>query len=151
MHNSSTSNALKPSLARRLAAIFYDGILLSALIILIGGTWISFTENGSKIAQNGLVVIYVLLPSIFYLYFWKKSGQTLGMTTWRLKLYSLDGRSLTNSQLVNRLILALISTLILGFGYVWMLFDKDNLTFHDRFSKTALELLPKKKKTSGSG
>ena len=138
----------KPNLARRLAAMLYDSILLVALLILIGGAWITVTQNGSPLAIWGTRVIFLFLPVSFFIYFWRKSGQTLGMTTWRLHLRSLDNSEITVTKLFIRLSAACLSFACLGLGYLWMLIDKEKLTWHDHLSKTALELLPKKIKAN---
>ncbi|MBT8142296.1 MAG: RDD family protein [Gammaproteobacteria bacterium] len=136
----------QPSLFRRLAAIVYDLILLIALLFVFAGLWISITPSDSALRLWGLRVIYIALPMIFYMYFWTSKGQTLGMTTWRLKLRSIDGKTPNLKQQFIRLVVAAISALCLGLGYLWMLVDKNNLTWHDRISGTWLEQLPKPEK-----
>ena len=42
-----------------------------------------------------------------------------------------------------RLGAAILSWLPLGLGFIWVLFDSDRLTWHDRLSGTRLVLLPK--------
>lgn len=90
----------------RLAAVLYDGMLLLAMLFLVGtilavlGT-IFFGQVGSNASEaKELPKWYrylVLSPSFvvtlvgFYGVFWRKTGQTLGMQTWRLQVITSDG------------------------------------------------------------
>ncbi len=136
----------KPGLVRRLAAIFYDLVLISALIFLFLLPWVNIMGNGKLITKIGMLIIIFSLPIGFYLFFWNKEGKTLGMMAWRLQLRSSNNQPFTSKQLIIRYIGAWVSLLCLGLGYLWVLVDKDQMTWHDRLSKTELILLPKKNK-----
>jgi len=68
------------SLIRRLAAFLYDSLLLIALFMLLR------LNNGEAIEH--LAYKFALLPIawFFFAWFWSKSGQTLGMQAWRIKM-----------------------------------------------------------------
>ena len=134
----------KPKLGRRLAAILYDLILIAALIFLFLLPWVNIVGNGKLITKIGMLVIIFSLPICFYLFFWNKEGKTLGMMAWRIQLKSSNNNQLALIQLLIRYFGAWISLLCFGLGYLWMLVDKDQMTWHDRLSKTELILLPKK-------
>ena len=136
----------KPSLARRLAAIFYDSILLLALLILFSLPWVMVAKTFNFETVWGLRLISVFLITTFYLYFWRTKQQTLGMTTWRIKLVDSNGNIANTAQCLTRLIAALFSLACFGLGFLWALVDQDQMTWHDRLSKTELILIPKKKK-----
>ena len=136
----------KPNLFRRSAAIFYDSVLLLALLILFSIPWVMLAKNLDFQATWGLRLIATSLVVSFYLYFWRDRQQTLGMTTWRLKLVDANGNKPNTAQCITRLCAALFSIACLGLGYLWMLVDKNQMTWHDKLSKTELILLPKKKK-----
>ena len=136
----------KPGLVRRLAAIFYDLVLISALIFILLLPWVNLMGNGKLITKIGMLIIIFSLPIGFYLFFWNKEGKTLGMMAWRLQLRSSNKQAFTIKQLLIRYIGAWVSLLCLGLGYLWVLVDKDQMTWHDRLSKTELILIPKKKK-----
>ena len=132
-------------LLRRLAAIAYDVLLVAAVLFLVtipfiavrGGEPVEIGDNLSyRIAL--IIVIYT-----FFVGFWTRSGRTLGMQSWGLQLETMDGRrpSLTNASL--RFAAAIISWLPLGLGFLWQLWDKDRLTWHDRISGTRLVHYPK--------
>ena len=113
----------------RLAAIVYDGMLILALLFLVGtvltviGTLLTM-QTGTESAQaRSLPVWYqniVMTPSFiltlvgFYGLFWRRGGQTLGMQTWRLKTVNDSGRLLTWGQSFKRIMAASLMPLVFG-------------------------------------
>ena len=85
----------------------------------------------------------ICVVATFFVVFWCKSGQTLGMQAWRVKLVSESGRSLSIGQSVLRFGAAIISAAPLGMGYWWMLLHPLGRSWHDMLSKTHLQLVPK--------
>ena len=73
------------SLIRRLAAFLYDSLLLIALFMLL--TAIAVRLNDGEAIEH-LAYKFALLPIawFFFAWFWSKSGQTLGMQAWRIKM-----------------------------------------------------------------
>jgi len=75
--------------------------------------------------------------SFFFIWFWAKSGQTLGMKAWRLKVQNLDGSLISKTTGVKRLLPTL-----LGLGNLAVLIDRQNkLSFQDRLTDTEVVLL----------
>lgn len=98
-------------------------------------------------ADGSHPVFQIYLIAVFFgyfIYFWKRSGQTVGMKAWRLKLVSLDSTPLTWQQLSVRLLVAVPAYLLLGLGVLWQYWDRDHLNWHDRASRTKLVYLGKK-------
>ena len=81
---------------------------------------------------------------LFFGWFWTRSGQTLGMQAWRLRVQQPDGSAIGWRQALIRMGGAVLSGLCLGAGYWWALFDRDRCTWHDRLSGTRVVLLPKR-------
>jgi len=81
------------SLWRRMAALVYDGLLMFAVLIVIGATTLPFT-SGLGIDRNNIIFkVYVFGAVYFYLgWFWTHGGQTLGMRAWKLRLLQYDDR-----------------------------------------------------------
>ncbi len=88
-----------------------------------------------------------LAAVIFFYYtgFWIRSGQTLGLLTWKLKLVATDGGGLSWAHVTKRFGAALLSTACGGLGFLWMLVDKNKLAWHDRLSGTRIIRLPSSK------
>lgn len=86
----------------------------------------------------------------FYAFFWLRSGQTLGMQAWRLKLVNQNGEPLKLTTVVLRALLGVPSLLLFGLGYLWILFNPKRLAVHDLITRTRVVQLPKKKKKSAT-
>jgi len=141
------SDAVMPGLGRRLAAIFYDSLLLiavlvvaTALVVLPLGLGLGISVNPA----NPLYRLYLLSVIVgFFLFFWVRGGQTLGMRVWRIKVIRDDGRPLTLKDATVRFGAAVLSWLPLGLGFFWCWFDPQRLTWHDRLSGTRLVITVK--------
>lgn len=142
---------------RRFAAIVYDSLLLVALSIGYGALALLVNVliqgeplEGQKVQWghwNIVVFIgWILTLTGFFCYFWRRSGQTLGMRAWRMRLVNLELRAPTLSQCLIRCLVAPFSLFLGGLGYFWRWFDPQKMTLHDRLSKTQVIVLPKDKK-----
>lgn len=146
------------NLRRRLLAMLYDGFLLLAILFCVTAVYtmivIALSGNGidsqASNVQTGDVLtnlepvdlgwpyypLMILTYIGFYLYFWKKTGQTLGMQAWKIKLISKEEKALSTQQLVIRLAGSFLSLGLFGLGYLTLLVNRDAGTWHDRISKT---------------
>jgi len=133
------------SLMRRIAAMLYDGLLVAALLIMATLPFIAV--RGVKPVETGENHFYqlmlILVIYVFFVAFWTRSGRTLGMQSWRLQLEKFDGGGVSIGTATIRFFAALISWAPVGLGFLWQLWDKDNLTWHDRISKTRIIHYPK--------
>jgi uncharacterized RDD family membrane protein YckC len=136
-------------LPRRLAAMFYDSLLLLAILMIATAAFLPLT-GGEAITPTGTPaleylyrVVLLALVVLFFGTFWTRRGQTLGMATWRLRVEREDGSLLTWGDTVVRLGASLLSWLPLGLGYLWILVDRDRRAWHDRLSRTRVVVLPK--------
>jgi uncharacterized RDD family membrane protein YckC len=140
--------ALAPGLARRLAALFYDGLLLAALLVLATALATPLIgEQGlqnpwSKLAFQGYLVLVIYL---YYAWHWSHGGQTLGMRAWRLRALRSDGHAMGWGDALKRFAAAGLALLPLGLGLIWCLFDRDGLAWHDRLSASRLVLSAKRR------
>ncbi|MBT7307393.1 MAG: RDD family protein [Gammaproteobacteria bacterium] len=126
-------------LMRRLFAMFYDGLLLLALLMVATAIGLTFTEGEATDAGNPLMTTWLFLVSFFYFAWpWLNTGQTLGMKTWRMQLVRIDGKPLTLWHLMLRFLSAIPSIGLGGIGLLWMLYDPNHLALHDKFSETRL-------------
>lgn len=98
---------------------------------------------------NTLQIIIVLglwfCYALFYVWCWRRTGQTLGMKSWRLQLQSRSQSLPTWKECWLRCIFAPFSMAILGIGYLWCIIDKNGDCLHDIYSNTKVVLLPKDK------
>ena len=130
-------------LFRRLAAILYDSLLIIAMWLITTLLLVAFINDGAAL-QGPLFQFGLYFEAcLFYSYFWRLRGQTLGMQVWKIKLVSPSLQTLSWQECFARLFFALVSVSMLGLGFIWMLFDPDKLTWHDRASGTRVVLLRK--------
>ncbi len=139
------SLAKPPGLLRRLAAIFYDSLLLAALLVVASALitlpvgFILGKQAAEGLGENPLFLFWLdLIPLLFFSWFWRRGGQTIGMRAWGLKLVSRDGGPVTVGRTVLRFFAALLSWAACGLGFLWILVDPERLAWHDRLSGTRL-------------
>lgn len=133
------------TLIRRIAAMLYDGLLLLAVLFLVTLPFIAVREGEPVESGENLLYRLVLAVMIyaFFVGFWTRSGRTLGMQSWRLQLQSADGGPVSFGAATIRFFTSLLSWLPAGLGFLWSLWDKDSLTWHDRLSGTRIVYYPK--------
>lgn len=127
-----------PSILRRLAAFFYDalllvGVIVAALVIphmLLGASFNYFASR--RVIQ----IHFFLVLLVYFVWFWTNGGQTLAMKTWHIRLVSADGGRLRPMQALFRYLAAWPSVLLFGIGLFWALFDPDRQFLHDRLAET---------------
>ena len=144
------------SLPRRLAALFYDSLLCISLMMAVTATyqqlglrWFYGAEQLKVMADQQLLDSDPLLSTLlvcclfaFFAYFWTRTGQTLGMYAWRLRIQNSDGTAIDLWQALLRFFGAWISLACLGMGYLWALYDPQKRTWHDRYSESGVIQLP---------
>ncbi|TRX76345.1 RDD family protein [Pseudomonas mangiferae] len=144
-------------LPRRLAAMFYDGLLCVALMMVVTLFYQQFllrliygSDQLKALADAGALDHDPLLASLllfsvfgFFTLFWTKNGQTLGMQVWGIRLQNADGTAIDLWQALLRFLVAMASWACLGLGLLWMLWDRHRRTWHDRYSDSVVVQLPK--------
>lgn len=131
-------------LLRRIGAMLYDALLVLALLFLATIPFLAVTA-GEAVAPETLAHQIALVAVVwgFFTGFWCRRGSTLGMLAWRLRVEQENGELPGFGQATIRLLVAVISLLAVGLGFLWQLWDTDKLTWHDRASKTRLMYYPK--------
>jgi len=127
----------------RLAAMFYDALLLLSVLLIATAIALLVTRGNLSTHNPFFRTALFLICFAFYAWFWLHGGQTLGMRAWKLRLQNLDGRPITLWQALLRFLAAIPSFAFAGLGFLWMLVDKDKMTWHDRFSESVIVRLPK--------
>lgn len=91
-HNPPPQALPRAGLLRRLAALFYDALLLAAVLLIASALTLPLTGGEAVQAGNPFFSTYILLVTfLFFAWFWTHGGQTLGMRAWRLRVQRLDG------------------------------------------------------------
>jgi uncharacterized RDD family membrane protein YckC len=122
-----------------LAAIVYDLVLLMAVLFAATALVLPLNAGEAFTARQIVYPLYLLIVSfLFYGWFWTHGGQTLGLRAWSLKILTFDRETLNWKQALLRFFAAILSWIFCGLGFLWMLVDKNQRSWHDHLSKTAL-------------
>jgi len=132
-------------LRRRFAALIYESLLLLgvlALLWLVPNLIISLVFEVAEPGWLGWLHIFVAL-GFYFLWYWRGSGQTLAMQTWRLRLVTAgEGKPVSFKRALLRYVLSWPSVLLGGAGLWWAFIDRDKQFAHDRLAGTIVVLLP---------
>ena len=110
---------------RRFAALLIDGIALG----IVTGILMAFM---SRNAANG---ISSLIGLLYFSYFEGTSGQTAGKKALDIRVIDFKtGGPIGFGRALIRYIGRIVSTIPLLLGYLWMLWDKEKQTWHDKFA-----------------
>jgi uncharacterized RDD family membrane protein YckC len=145
-----------PGLLRIFASMGYDSLLLAAISIVYGAIVVGVDvalfgqpEAGQRIQWSLLAKIIItlgwfLVLMFFYIFFWQKFGQTLGMKTWRIQVVDAQNHQLISfSQACKRSLVAWLSLTCFGVGYWCKLIHPKQRLLHDLASGSKLILLNK--------
>lgn len=130
------------ALGRRLAAMVYDGLLLLGLMILPTLLVVLVRQQAitPDTAFHRVYQLFLLLLVVgFYVLSWTRRRQTAGMQAWQLRVVRSDGSRLDVRDALLRFAASLLSLLPLGLGYLWIVFDRHGLAWHDRLTRTQVE------------
>ncbi|KAF1061081.1 MAG: hypothetical protein GAK45_02333 [Pseudomonas citronellolis] len=153
------------TLPRRFAAMFYDFLLCVALLmvvtllyqqvilrLLLGGERLhQLAEQGGLIGDPVLSSLLFISLFAFFAKFWMYKGQTLGMQVWGVRVQNADGSTISLTQALLRFMIAIGSWACCGLGFLWMLWDKDKCTWHDRYSESVVVQIPKAVRKASQG
>ena len=91
MTTSYYSDCPPASLLKQFAAMLYDSLLIFAVLFFATAVALIFNQ-GEAIESSPLFNLYLLFMLFsFYAWFWHKSGQTLGMRVWKIRIVSEFG------------------------------------------------------------
>ena len=156
---SDCSSLERAGFVRRLLAMIYDTLvatavgMCAAMVMIV--TLVVMLKNGALDLQGYAEPADLIQASFgyklliqtwvglwiagFFLWFWRRGGQTLGMRAWRLRIYSTVDEPMTWPRLFIRLIASLG-----GLGTLLVLFDfKNKQSLQDRLAKTEVLKLTK--------
>jgi uncharacterized RDD family membrane protein YckC len=124
-------------LARRLAALVYDALLLAGLLFVF--TLLLIFARGGRAIGAGTLWYEASLVAVAFAFCglsWTRGGQTVGMKAWRIRVVANDVSSLDWPHAALRFFASWLSLLPAGLGYWWALVDRERRCWHDRLSGT---------------
>lgn len=158
---------------RRLVCMLYEAVLVFGLLVVAGCAFygvaaifgikfIAYAQtNGSTAFHIALQAWLFTVLGLYFVYCWRKSGQTLAQKTWRIRVTDLDGERVPLAKAVVRYLLAwmwFLPATILAWRFelrslsqvsgmvaagiaAWAmtaLLDKNGQFLHDKLAKTRL-------------
>ena len=153
---------MTPGLPRRLACLFYEGVLVFGVVSIAGLAYgIATDQRHALVGATGLQTFLLAILALYFSYFWSRTGQTLAMLTWHIRLVRVSGQPVSMARALCRFLLAWLWFLpalalaqamgvkggwltlgILGAGaLIWALLSRlhpDQQYWHDAFCGTRL-------------
>jgi uncharacterized RDD family membrane protein YckC len=110
---------------RRFAASFIDGILLAIVSAILG------TGGGYGIGT--------LITIAYFVYFHGTTGQTPGNAALSIRVVGKDdGEPIGYGRAFVRWLVSLVSGVVILLGYLWMLWDGEKQTWHDKAANSVV-------------
>lgn len=115
--------ARAPSLRRRLACFLYEGVLLFGVVMIAGYLFSSLTQQRHALhGRHELQAFMFVVLGIYFVWFWSRSGQTLAMKTWHIRLVTVEGLPVSQARALLRFLLSWVwflpsLALIQGLGW----------------------------------
>jgi uncharacterized RDD family membrane protein YckC len=123
----------KATFAERLGALMLDAIAVAIVAQLL-----SLDRHGDP--GNRLIV---LLALVYHVGFWTWRATTPGGMILQLRVTRIDGKKLEFPESLVRGLTGIFSLVVAGLGFLWMLWDPERQTWHDRVAGTYVVKVPR--------
>jgi uncharacterized RDD family membrane protein YckC len=113
---------------RRFGAVFIDGLILAIVDFVI------------SIALRGVGYgLSFVVAAVYFTYFEGSSGQTVGKRVLGIRVIDYrTGGSIGYGRAIGRYIGSIISAIFIYIGYLWMLWDGEKQTWHDKIASAVV-------------
>ena len=126
------------SLRLRLVSLVYEGILLFAVLFVSSYLFLSVARDAQSGLPRAIFQIYLLsVCGAYFVFCWARTGQTLPMKTWRMRIVTEQGDGLSVGRAFMRYLLAIPGNLS-GISLLWAPFDRERQFLHDRLAGTRI-------------
>ncbi len=131
------------SLRIRLLGLIYEGVLLIAVLFLSSYLFLSLARDAQAGWSRTIFQLFLLcVCGAYFVFCWTRSGQTLPMKTWHLRLVTRTGEGVTPIRALRRYLFA-VPGMLCGVSVVWALVDKERQFLHDRLAGTRIVRIEK--------
>ena len=114
----------------RMAALLVD-VILCALILKL----IPFAHFGTS--------FFLLVLAAYGAVMWVLRGTTIGGSIFHLKVVRVDDRPIDWTVAIVRALSCFLSLVVVGFGFLWIAFDGEKQSWHDKIAGTVVVQVPK--------
>ncbi len=119
---------------QRFAAVFIDGVILVVIEFVLIAVFKSAV---------GSVLTWVVGVAYFTYFEGGPRGQTLGKRAIGIRVVDFDtGGPIGYGRAFIRYIGRLVSAIVIYIGYLWMLWDREKQTWHDKFARSRVSAAP---------
>ena len=127
---------------RRMMATMVDAALILSLVCGIAYLVASRFDHlpSVRVSEVCGIIVTLGIAALYEWFFLTYAKVTPGMRYAQLSLCTFDEETPNTAEVKGRLKAMLISVLPAGLGMVWSIFDEDQMSWHDRLSKTYLRL-----------
>ena len=126
-----------PGLWRRILCMIYEILLLIAVLFIAGFIFHLIYHDTDSPYFRPVFQLYLLsVAGIYLIWFWTHGGQTLAMQTWKIRVISSNGESISIWQSIARYFFAVTSISFFGCGIIWAFFDREGQFLYDRLAGT---------------
>ena len=131
--NSQNTSIAAPGLLKLGACLLYELLTIVAVIFVSTGLFVMIAGDAGHGVKRLLLQLFLwLVVGAYYIRCWIKTGQTLAMQAWKLKVVDERHQLLNIRQAMARYLLATVSMAFFGAGFLWAVVDKNNQFLHDR-------------------
>jgi uncharacterized RDD family membrane protein YckC len=117
----------------------YESLLLLGIVFFAGLLFFGATGANPGVGLRHAFQLYLFLViGLYFVASWRRSGQTLAMKTWKLRLAGADGARITLRQAIVRYVCAWPCLLLGGIGILYAPFDHERRFLHDRLAGTRI-------------
>ncbi len=125
MNKSKAVQAAAPSLLKLGACLIYETLTLIALSFTFAAIFVWLAGDSTQGLKRLLLQLFLWgAIGSYYVRCWLKSGQTLAMQAWKLRLVGQSGAPLDLQRVILRYVAATLGLMLFGVGFLWCLFDK---------------------------
>lgn len=127
----------------RFLGSFIDGIIMQIYSVILNTSFgLGMTDSAGAMLETPIMILYFVfsigVPLAYVVYFLgnRRFQATPGMMAVKIRLIRPDGTPMSYWRAFGRYLASIISSLLLGIGYLMMLWDPENRTLHYRMVDT---------------
>lgn len=134
-------NIVYASFWRRLGAMLIDGIILEAaafvLSLFFGSTTSGTRSVGFNLSGTPAVILQIIFL-VYVVFFTTKFGKTLGKMALKIKVIDPNTNlpPKIGKAMLREVVGKFVSSIAIGLGYLWVLWDTKKQAWHDKIAKT---------------
>jgi len=121
----------------RLAAMALDGVLVGMVVGFTSGLLPRFLQFNH--GPGGVLLALAIYAAVM----WKHKGTTIGGIVCGLKVVRIDNREIDWATAMVRALGCFLSLAVAGLGFIWVAFDDEKQSWHDKIAGTTVVRVPK--------